>query len=55
MVSNRQVRELRKKLAEGKTMLVAADAFGMTEKSAHKWNEGAPCHRRFVCSRPARS
>lgn len=40
MVSNRQVRKLRKKLAEGKTVLVAADAAGMSEKSAHKWKEG---------------
>lgn len=41
MVSNRQVRKLRKELAEGKTVLAAADAAGMSEKTAHKWKAGA--------------
>jgi transposase InsO family protein len=40
MVSDRQVRKLRKKLAEGKTVLAAADAAAMSEKSAHTWKEG---------------
>jgi len=40
MVSDRQVRKLRKKLAEGKTVLVAADAAGMSEKTAHNWKSG---------------
>ena len=40
MVSDRQVRKLSKKLAEGKTVLAAADAAGMSEKSAHAWKQG---------------
>lgn len=40
MVSDAQVRKLRKKLSEGKTVLAAADAAGMSEKSAHKWKTG---------------
>ena len=41
MLSDRQVRKLRKKLAEGKTVLDAAEAADMSEKSAHKWKEGS--------------
>lgn len=40
MVSDRQVRKLRRKLSEGKTVLAAADAAAMSEKSAHKWKSG---------------
>jgi hypothetical protein len=40
MLSDRQVRKLRNKLAEGKTVLDAAAAADMSEKSAHKWKEG---------------
>lgn len=40
MVSNEQVRKLRKKLRDGKTVLAAADAAGMSEKTAHKWKTG---------------
>ena len=40
MVSNRQVRKLRKKLAEGRTVVAAADAAAMSEKTAHKWKAG---------------
>ncbi len=40
MVSDQQVRKLRKKLSQGMTVIAAADAAGMSEKSAHKWKEG---------------
>jgi hypothetical protein len=41
MVSDNQVRLLRKKMAEGKTIEAAAAAAGMSERSAYKWKTGA--------------
>jgi hypothetical protein len=41
MVTDEQVRLLRKKRMEGKTMAAAAAAAGMTEKTARKWQRGA--------------
>ncbi len=40
MVTDRQVRLLRKKLAQGKTIVAAAAAAGMSEKTAHQWKTG---------------
>lgn len=41
MVTDEQVRLLRKKMAEGKTMASAAAAAAMSERSAYTWREGA--------------
>jgi hypothetical protein len=41
MVTDAQVRLLRKKMAEGKTMLTAAAAAGMSERSAYVWKDGS--------------
>ena len=41
MVTDEQVRLLRKKMAEGKTIPSAAAAAGMSERSAHTWKKGA--------------
>jgi hypothetical protein len=41
MVTDKQVRLLRKKRMEGKTLEAAASAAGMTEKTARKWQSGA--------------
>lgn len=41
MVTDKQVRLLRKKRMEGKTLEAAAVAAGMTEKTARKWAHGA--------------
>lgn len=41
MVTDKQVRLLRKKRMEGKTLEAAASAAGMTEKTARKWAHGA--------------
>jgi len=41
MVTDEQVRLLRRKLMEGKTVVAAAAASGMSEKTAHKWKSGA--------------
>ncbi|MBV8769640.1 MAG: IS21 family transposase [Hyphomicrobiales bacterium] len=41
MVTDKQVRLLRKKRMEGKTLEAAALAAGMTEKTARKWERGA--------------
>jgi hypothetical protein len=41
MVTDEQVRLLRKKRMEGKTLGAAAAAAGMTEKTARKWQAGA--------------
>jgi len=41
MVTDAQVRLLRKKLAEGKTIATAAAAAGMSERSAYAWKQGA--------------
>jgi len=40
MVSDRQVRLLRKKRMEGKTLEAAASAAGMSERTARKWQRG---------------
>jgi hypothetical protein len=40
MVTDAQVRLLRKKMAEAKTMATAAAAAGMSERSAYTWREG---------------
>jgi hypothetical protein len=40
MVTDAQVRLLRKKMTEGKTIAAAAAAAGMSERSAHTWKEG---------------
>jgi hypothetical protein len=40
MVTDEQVRLLRKKMAEGKTMATAAAAAGMSERSAYTWKQG---------------
>jgi len=40
MVTDAQVRLLRKKMAEAKTMATAAAAAGMSERSAYTWKEG---------------
>src|SRR5690242_2980673 len=40
MVSNRQVRLLRKKRMEGKTLEAAAAAAGMSERTARTWQRG---------------
>ena len=40
MVTDAQVRLLRKKMAEGKTIPVAAAAAGMSERSGHTWKAG---------------
>ena len=41
MVTDKQVRLLRKKRMQGKTLEAAAVAAGMTEKTARKWERGA--------------
>jgi hypothetical protein len=41
MVTDEQVRLLRKKMAEGKTIASGAAAAGMSERSAHAWKQGA--------------
>lgn len=41
MVTDAQVRLLRKKLAEGKTITAAAAAAGMSERTAYSWKRGA--------------
>jgi hypothetical protein len=41
MVTDRQVRLLRRKRMEGKTLEAAATAAGMSERSARKWQHGA--------------
>ena len=41
MVTDAQVRLLRKKMAEGKTIAAAAAAAGMSERSAYAWKDGA--------------
>lgn len=41
MVTDAQVRLLRKKVAEGKTIATAAAAAGMSERSAYAWKQGA--------------
>jgi hypothetical protein len=41
MVTDEQVRLLRKKMAEGKTIASAAAAAGMSERSAYVWKDGA--------------
>jgi transposase len=41
MVTDKQVRLMRKKRMEGKTLEAAAVAAGMTEKTARKWERGA--------------
>jgi DNA-binding XRE family transcriptional regulator len=40
MVTNEQVRLLRKKRMEGKTQEAAAAAAGMSERAARKWERG---------------
>lgn len=40
MVTDAQVRLLRKKVAEGKTLTTAAAAAGMSERSARTWKTG---------------
>ena len=40
MVTDAQVRLLRKKMAEGKTMAAASAAAGMSERSAYQWKQG---------------
>jgi hypothetical protein len=40
MVTDAQVRLLRKKMAEGKTVVAAAAAAGMSERSAYAWKKG---------------
>jgi hypothetical protein len=40
MVTDAQVRLLRKKMAEGKTIALAAAAAGMSERSGHTWKAG---------------
>lgn len=40
MLSDRQVRKLRKQLSQGSSVIDAADAAHMSEKSAHKWKQG---------------
>ena len=40
MVTDAQVRLLRRKMAEGKTVAAAAAAAGMSERSAHSWKRG---------------
>jgi len=40
MVKDEQVRELRKKRMQGKTLTVAAMAAGMSERTARKWQHG---------------
>ncbi|WP_437780398.1 hypothetical protein [Sorangium sp. So ce1097] len=40
MVSDRQVRVLRKKRMEGKTLEAAAAAAGMSERTARTWQRG---------------
>jgi len=41
MVTDEQVRLLRKKMSEGKPIQAAAAAAGMSERSAHTWKSGA--------------
>jgi hypothetical protein len=41
MVTDAQVRLLRKRMAEGKTVVAAAAAAGMSERSAYAWKAGA--------------
>jgi hypothetical protein len=41
MVTDAQVRLLRRKMAEGKTMTTAAAAAGMSERSAYAWKQGS--------------
>jgi hypothetical protein len=41
MVTDKQVRLLRQKMAEGKTIGAAAAAAGMSDRSAHTWKTGA--------------
>jgi hypothetical protein len=41
MVTDAQVRLLRRKMAEGKTVAAAAAAAGMSERSAYAWKQGA--------------
>ena len=41
MVTDEQVRLLRKKMAEGKTIACAAAAAAMSERSAYAWKKGA--------------
>jgi hypothetical protein len=41
MVTDAQVRLLRKKMSEGKTLVSAAASAGMSERSARKWKRGA--------------
>lgn len=41
MVTDAQVRLLRKKMADGKTIATAAAAAGMSERSAYAWKRGA--------------
>ena len=41
MVTDEQVRLLRKKMSEGKTIQAAAAAAGMSERSAYAWKMGA--------------
>ena len=40
MLSDRQVRKLRNQLSQGSSVVDAADAAHMSEKSAHKWKQG---------------
>ncbi len=42
MVKDAQVRLLRKKMAEGKTIMAAAAAAGMSERSAYAWKRRGP-------------
>jgi len=39
MVTDAQVRLLRKKMAEGKTVMAAAAAAAMSERSAYAWKQ----------------
>jgi hypothetical protein len=41
MLTNAQVRLLRKKMSEGKTIAAAAAAAGISERSAYTWKQGA--------------
>ena len=40
MVTDAQVRLLRKRMSEGKTMISAAASAGMSERSAQRWKAG---------------
>jgi hypothetical protein len=41
MVTDEQVRLLRRQMTEGKTMATAAAVAGMSERAARKWKQGA--------------